>query len=164
MLILQIERFGPLSSEEKLALGSANLRVRRLIRGADMPLEDERSDMTSILLSGFACRYVVLPNGRRQILAYLIPGDFCDYRARDACFPEHGLATLADVKVGSYWREELVCLRQRFPRLNRGLALVAAVEQAIQRQWLLNVGHRSALERTAHLLCELFTRVRSLGL
>lgn len=164
MLILQIERFGSLTSEEKLALSGTTLRARRLIRGTDLPLEDERSDMTSVLLAGFACRYVVLPNGRRQILAYLLPGDFCDFRARDASFPDHGIGTLAAVKVGSYWREELISLGQRFPRLGRGLALATAVEQAIQRQWLLNVGHRSALERTAHLLCELFTRVQSLGL
>jgi CRP-like cAMP-binding protein len=164
MLILQLERFGQLSAEEKLALSGMSLRARRLVRGAELPLEEERADTPSVLLAGFGCRYVVLPNGRRQILAYLLPGDFCDRRTTDTFFPDHGVCAVSPVKVGCYWRAELDALSQQFPRIARALLLSSHVEQAIQRQWLLNVGHRNALERTAHLLCELYTRVYCLGL
>jgi len=164
MLILQLERFGRLSSEEKLALSGAGLRPRRLAQRLELPRDEERSDMANVLLAGFACRYAVLPSGRRQILSYLLPGDFCDRFTTELFFSDHSVATLSAVKIGSYAREELTSLGRRFPRIARALGLTIASEQATLRQWLLSVGHRSALERTAHLLCELFTRLRALGL
>jgi len=164
MLILQLERFGRLSSEEKLALTGAASRPRYLGRRLELPREEGRRDLTNVLLAGFACRYAVLPSGRRQILAYLLPGDFFDRLATDLFFSDHSIGTLSAVNVGSYAREELVCLGRRFPRIARAFELTGAVEQATLRQWLLSVGHRHALERTAHLLCELFTRLFSLGL
>jgi CRP-like cAMP-binding protein len=164
MLILQLERFGRLSSEEKLALSSASLRSRRLPSRLELPREEGSADNANVLLAGFACRYTVLPNGRRQILAYLLPGEFCDRCSGEMFFSDHSVGTLSAVKIGSYSREELASLSRRFPRIGRALALAGATEQATLRQWLLSVGHRSALERTAHLLCEIFIRLRSLGL
>lgn len=164
MLILQLERFGRLSSEEKLALSSTSLQPQRLPAGLELPLEDGSADKANILLAGFACRYAVLPSGRRQILAYLLPGDLYDGCSGELFFSDHSIATLSAVEIGSYSREELASLGRRFPRIARGVALAVATEQATLRQWLLSVGHRSALERTAHLLCEIFIRVRSLGL
>jgi CRP-like cAMP-binding protein len=164
MLILQLERFGRLSSEEKLALSSASLRPRRLAPRLELPREEERADLANVLLSGFACRYAVLPGGRRQILAYLLPGEFCDRCTAELAFPDHSVSTLSPVKIASYAREDLAALGMQFPRIARALALAQIAEQATLRQWLLNVGHRSALERAAHLLCELFTRLRSIGL
>jgi hypothetical protein len=34
-----------------------------------------------LILDGFACRYKVLPEGARSIVAYLLPGDMCDWHA-----------------------------------------------------------------------------------
>lgn len=163
MLMLQLERFGRLSSEEKLALGGVSQRPRRLGRGSEISREEERADCVDVLLAGFACRYAVLPSGRRQILAYLLPGEFCDrYRAGEMV-SDHCVGTLSAAKIGCYSREELDSVRRRFPRIARALELSDATEQATLRQWLLSVGRRGALERTAHLLCELFIRLHCLG-
>jgi hypothetical protein len=48
--------------------------------------------------------------------------------------------------------------------LLRAICRLTAIEDAIDRQWLLNIGHRTALERVAHLLCEIFTRLQFVGL
>jgi CRP-like cAMP-binding protein len=117
-----------------------------------------------MLLAGFACRYVVLPSGRRQILAYLLPGDFCDLRACILERMDHSIGTLTAVKVASFSRNGIADLARRFPRLARALALVSVSEESVGRQWLLNLGHRSALQRTAHLFCELFSRLCAIGL
>jgi CRP-like cAMP-binding protein len=37
----------------------------------------DRPDNVHLILEGFACRYKLLPNGERQIMAYLVPGDIC---------------------------------------------------------------------------------------
>ncbi len=38
------------------------------------------------------------------------------------------------------------------------------VEEAIAREWIVNVGQRNALERMAHLFCELLYLYRAVGL
>ncbi len=164
MLILQLERFGRLSSEEKLALSGASLRPWRIARRLELPREEERADIVNVLLAGVACRYAVLPSGRRQILAYLLPGEFCDRCASGRFFSDHNVGSLSVVKIGSYSRRELAHVGSRFPRIAQAVELTRATDQATLRQWLLSVGHRNALERTAHLLCELFTRLRCVGL
>ena len=163
MLTLQLERFGRLSPEEKLALSGINLRPRRLPARSDLSGESA-TDSTVVLLAGIACRYVVLPNGRRHILAYLLPGDLCDRHTGDRVFTDHRIGTLSSVTVASFFRDDIARLWHTFPQIARAFELARAVEQATLRQWLLGVGHRPALERTAHLLCELFTRLRALGL
>ena len=164
MLILQLERFGRLSSAEKLALAGTIGRPRGFPPRLDLPREEDRAGVMNVLLAGYACRYAVLPSGRRQILAYLLPGEPCDQRAGQHEVSDHCLGTLTAVSIASFPREELACVAQRFPRIARAFELMSAAEQATMRQWLLSLGHRSALERTAHLLCELFTRLRAIGL
>lgn len=164
MLILQLERFGRLAAEEKLALTGMRVRSRRVGARQDLAHEDDGPELDEVLLAGFACRYVVLPNGRRQVLAYILPGEFCGRRMGNCDLPEHAVATLSPVKIGTFAREELAGVAHRFPNLARALELSRAVEQATLYQWLLNLGQRTALERTAHMLCELFVRLRCLGL
>jgi CRP-like cAMP-binding protein len=49
------------------------------------------------------------------------------------------------------------------PRVAQALVWDDLVEQATQREWLLNLGQRSAYERIAHLLIELYIRLRTVG-
>ena len=163
MLIMQMERFGRLSPEEKLALIGVGMRQRELPAAADLSFEGS-ADSTAVLLAGIACRYVVMPGGRRQILAYVLPGEFCDRQAGDQLFEDHRIGALSDIKIMRCNRGEIEQLSGRFSRIARALELARAVEQATLRQWLLSLGTRDALDRTAHLLCELFTRFRALGL
>jgi CRP-like cAMP-binding protein len=164
MLIRQLERFTTLSLEEKLALRGASTSSRRLPAHYQLVTEDEPASTVNLILAGFACRYAVLPNGRRQILAYLLPGDFCDLRACVLERMDFSIGTLTPTKIASLARESVVELARRFPQLARAMSLAALAEEATARQWLLNLGHRTALERTAHLFCELFTRLRAVGL
>jgi len=52
----------------------------------------------------------------------------------------------------------------QFPRLACALWKTTLVEQAIAHEWLVNVGQRTAFSRAAHLLCEMFLRLRAVGL
>ena len=41
--------------------------------------------------------------------------------------------------------------------------LSTLIDASVHREWITNMGQRAALERTAHLLCELFVRLRKVG-
>jgi CRP-like cAMP-binding protein len=116
-----------------------------------------------LILEGFACRYKLLADGRRQIMAYLVPGDFCDLHVFILKAMDHTIATLSPCRVVDIPRERILELTER-SALARALWWATLVDEATLREWLVNIGARSAEERIAHLLCELLLRLRVVGL
>lgn len=116
-----------------------------------------------MILSGFACRYVTLQCGQRQILSYLLPGDIFDVRACFTQKTDFSVRSLSEVRATNIPVPDLMALTQRFPQLMQELWRLTAIEDAITRQWLVNVGRRSAIQRLSHLLCECFVRLSAAG-
>jgi CRP-like cAMP-binding protein len=77
---------------------------------------------------------------------------------------DHSIGTLSAVRAAFLTREAIEELMDRFPRLMRALWWSTLVEESITREWVVNVGHRTAFERMAHLFCELFERLHTVGL
>ncbi len=163
-LINKLECLAPLPEQEKSALLSATSPPRRYEAHIDLMQEGAPPDGVRIILDGLACRYKVLPDGRRQILAYFLAGDMCDARVFLMQGMEHSIGTLSPVEASVLPQEALLELTDRYPRLARAFWWSTLVEEAIAREWIVNVGHRTAFERMAHLFCELFERLRFLGL
>lgn len=63
------------------ALRSTFSKIIKVAAHADLVGEGDRPRECHVLLSGLACRYRQLPNGKRQILCLLFPGDFLDIHA-----------------------------------------------------------------------------------
>lgn len=162
--IHRLERFAVLSPEEKAAVRSACSNTRSLPPRFELLRQGESTTGTNLILSGFACRYTMLPGGRRQITAYLIPGDLCDVRACMLDGMDHSIGTLSPVEVAQLSHDSTLELTQRVPGLTRAVWWSTLVEEATTREWVLNVGHRTALSRTAHLFCELFSRMHAVDL
>jgi CRP-like cAMP-binding protein len=163
-LILRLSHFQALSADEAHALDSAAGVVRLHRPHENLVREGEPAAHISLLLTGFAygCRF--LPDGRRQIVSYLIPGDLCDPRLLLLPTAAHTVTTLTAANVALYSRETLLALLDRYPNLGRALCWLALQEEMIAREWLINIGQRTAVERLAHLLCEVFTRMHAVGL
>ena len=164
-LILKLEAYARLSQEDRAAiaaLGRAPPKEaeprRDLIREGDKPNE------VRLILSGWACRYKGLPDGRRQILGFFVPGDFCDLNVYILKEMDHSIGAITRVEYAQIAPEEMDRLTEERPRIARALWWHELVNASIQREWLLNVGQRSAYERIAHLLVELFLRLRPVGL
>jgi CRP-like cAMP-binding protein len=163
-LIMRLSRLQPLSTDEQHALQSAAGPARLHRPHEDLVREGESALHINLLLSGFAYGSRVLPDGRRQIVAYLIPGDLCDLRLLVLPTATHTVSTLTAANVLVFARDALLGLIERHPRIGRALCWLALQEEMIAREWLTNIGQRTALERLAHLLCEIFTRMQAVGL
>jgi CRP-like cAMP-binding protein len=163
-LIRKLENFAPLSEEEKTALIDASTTIRHYAAHEDLIQEGAPTDGVKIILDGLACRYKVLPDGRRQIVAYFVPGDMCDLRVFLLKRMDHSIGTLCPVEAALLSQESVLELTERYPRLTRALWWSTLVEEAITREWIVNVGHRTAFERMAHLFCEIFLRLQAVGL
>jgi CRP-like cAMP-binding protein len=96
-------------------------------------------------------------------MAYLLPGDFCDLYVFILKAMDHGIATLSRCKVVAIPRHRTLELTER-PAIARAFWWAALVDEATLREWLVNIGRRSAEHRVAHLLCELLLRLRVVGL
>jgi CRP-like cAMP-binding protein len=77
---------------------------------------------------------------------------------------DHGIATLAPCKIGYISHETIEELTSRHPSVNRALWWAATlVDEGTLREWLVSMGRRPADKQLAHLFCELFVRLRSVG-
>jgi CRP-like cAMP-binding protein len=116
-----------------------------------------------VVLDGLACRYKILQDGRRQILAFLVPGDPCDFHAFLLPGVDHNLATLAPSLVASVPRQDIETALAQRPALARAFSFSMLLDVSVLREWLVNVGRRNAYERMAHLLWEMYLRHALVG-
>jgi CRP-like cAMP-binding protein len=164
-LIAKLEQFTRLSSADKNALErAASLKTRRLQPREDLIREGDRPQQMHLILEGWACRYKVLEDGRKQITAFLVPGDLCDLRMFILREMDHSIGALTALKLAEIPSDVILELTDNHSRIGRALWWNSLVEEAIAREWTANVGGRNALERVAHVLCELYLRLEAVGL
>jgi CRP-like cAMP-binding protein len=163
-LLRKLSNFTTLSDEEARAVDECCQDIREVAAREDVISQGDRTGGVKLLLEGFACRYKVLEDGRRQIVAYFVPGDLCDLRVFILKRMDHSIGALVASKIATISPENVLKLTHSYPTLTRALWWSTLVEEAIAREWIVNVGQRNALERMAHLFCELLYRFRAVGL
>jgi CRP-like cAMP-binding protein len=112
------------------------------------------------LFSGWAFRFKTLSDGRRQILNFLLPGDFIGVQQKMGDATAHGVQAITDVALCVFRRDALWELHRRAPTLGFGVTWLTAHEESVVDDNLLSVGRRSAQERIATLLVLLFKPAR----
>ena len=162
-LISKLEHGAELNDNDRATLGALTRQTRRVAAHEDLIHEGEAPSNVHLVLDGFACRYKFLPNGRRQIMAFLIPGDFCDFHVAILGAMDHGIATMTPCTMVSIPRQTIEELTAHHPRITRALWWCTLVDEAILREWLVNMGQRPANQQTAHVLCELLVRLQAVG-
>jgi len=155
----KLERRDVLSSEERDALIAAAGAEAHFPAGGDLVREGERPNHSILLLSGISTRYNLLSNGQRQITAIHVPGDFVDLHSLLLKEMDHSVGALSDCHVVTFPHAGLVGLSENYPHLTRLLWLMTLIDAAIQREWIVAMGRRSATEQLAHLICELYVRL-----
>lgn len=165
VLARRLSQFVRLSHDEVRAvnqlsdgLGRTVAAKRDLVREGDIP------HSLFLIEQGWACRYKTLADGRRQIVALLLPGDLCDLNNHVLRVMDHAIGALTPVQYSEVAHDRVSALVGRHPRLGHALWWQMLVAVAIQREWTLNNGQRSALERIGHLFCEIQLRLRGVGL
>ena len=163
-LIRKLEHFTRLSGDDRQALHDLAQNIRSIGAHEDIIREGEKPQYVNLILDGWACHYKQLEDGRRQIISFFLPGDLCDDHVYVLREMDHSIGSLTPLRYAQIRRETLVAVTDRHPRITRALWWEALVAAAVQREWTVNLGQRSALERMAHLFCELFIRLRCVGL
>ena len=132
--------------------------------GSSLLLQGTNSGHLYTVLSGWAFRYKLLPDGRRQILNFALPSDFLGLQASIQDEMQHSVEALTDMLLCVFPREKLWSLYNNHPTLAFDVTWLASREEQILDEHLLNIGRRNALERIAFLVLHLFHRAAQVGL
>jgi CRP-like cAMP-binding protein len=162
-LILNLEKRDRLSAEEKALLSEALSETQDFSRHDDLVREGSEPAYSSLLVDGFAARYKVLVNGRRQLTAIHVVGDFVDLHSFLLKPMDHSVAALTSCTIAKVPHDKLKKISETSAHLARLLWLSTLIDAAIHREWIASIGSRTATSRLAHLLCELFMRLQAVG-
>lgn len=158
----KLNGYVPLTDEDVRVLAAACEMQRDVPARYDLIREGDKPVSVFVMLEGWACRYKLLPEGGRQIVAFMMPGDFCDMHVAELDEMDHSLATLTPCRVAMIPRDKMVQLIDTRPAITRAFWRTQLVDEGVLRAWIVSMGRRSSLHRVAHLLCELYVRIQNI--
>jgi CRP-like cAMP-binding protein len=161
--IRRLARFTSLTLEEQRLLTELTSSARPFPSNDGLVKAGDPADRVFVVLDGLACRYKLLSDGRRQILAYLFAGDMGDPRQLLLNCADCSMCVLRPSEIATLTPASMQRL-ERHPNIVLAISRYTLMQQAIANEWLVNVGHRTAVERVSHLLCETYTRLEAVGL
>ena len=162
--VRHLSGYGPLGNDEISLLAGACTNVRELPANFHLIREGDEPDPVFVILEGWACGYKMLPDGGRQIMSFMLPGDFCDIHIAVLEAIDHNIMTLTKARVASLPRAQMETLVRARPALTQAFWWSQLVDQSILRAWIVSMGRRKSVESVAHLMCELYIRMRNIGL
>jgi CRP/FNR family transcriptional regulator len=155
--------FLPIAPEELRVIERFRIGTRKVDAGKALIEEHLRSPQLYTLYAGWAFRYKTLSDGRRQILSFLLPGDFIGLQDEFAEGQTHGVEAATDASFCVFQRDKLWDLFHAQPKLGYDITWLAAREEKMIDDNLVTAGRRNAGERVAMLLMHLYRRAERVG-
>lgn len=162
-LIATLARRDVLTTNEMELLRSLPARERVVGADADIVSEGDRPIVCCLLIEGIAARYIITPQGGRQITSINVPGDFVDLHSFPLKTMDHGVVALSECRVAEVSHSIIKDISETQPHLTRLFWTTTLIDASTHRRWLAMMGRSDALTQLAHLLCELYCRFEVVG-
>jgi CRP-like cAMP-binding protein len=163
ILLRKLTRLHAISDLEQTALVQTLTRPRQVKRGQDIVADNSTPQRTTVLLEGTACRYKILPNGKRHILTFQYPGDMTDLYSYVMKRVDHAVGALSDCLVAHIAHADIAELCAKFSNLQYTFWRDTMVDASIAHVWALGESRRT-IERVAHMICEIYARLEAVEL
>ena len=163
-LLLKLRARDQLSQAEEMALRNVISDIVEVPAKQTIARRGEPVDRSALLIEGMMCRFKDLRNGQRQITALHVPGDFLDLHALTLKRLDHDIMSLSPSVIAYAPHDKLSAIVAEFPSLTWLLWLTTNLDAAMHREWALSLGQRTGAARAAHLFCELYARLETVGL
>jgi CRP-like cAMP-binding protein len=159
-IIKNFSSYREISPDDEALLSSLEHSPKAVHDTQSLWREGDPSEHFYVLKAGWACSYRDLPDGRRQILDLFLPGDIVG--TRDYAFEEHltGASMLTAGIVCPFPVSRLCEVFERSITLTDIFFIVASREQAMLVERLIDLGRRSARQKLAHFIAEMYVRVQ----
>lgn len=162
--IHRLSQLVPLTVDEQAILWELQSNTRTIQRHRDIITEGRNYASLFIVMDGNAIRYRILHDGRRQIVNIVLPGDIVGALGYFMESSLYSTKALTEVTIATVPFARINVLNATHPRLVTKMFWWFSCESTIYAEHLVDLGRRSALERVAHFLLELLTRLQSVGL
>lgn len=161
---MKMEQFTSFSDADRTRLDTLiTAKQRRFAAHEDIIADGAHSAYCHVLIEGLACRYKILPDGERQIVAFLVPGDLCDAEIFILKTMDHGVGTLTPTITAMIHSDQMKSLLREVSCMSEALWWGTMTDLAVLRERIVDHGRRDATERIAHMLYELLVRYRVVG-
>jgi CRP-like cAMP-binding protein len=166
VLVRKLSRYASLNPSEIELLRAIPAVQESLAPGSELLAEGELMDNSRVMLSGWACRTRVLPDGRRQIFEFILPGDLYGLCHRPQAIALTNTVTLTNAVIGdaSSLADAILHKAPKYPNLVDACYVSASYSEAWLLNQLMRAGRQSAYERVAHLVMEIHYRLSFVGL
>ena len=163
-LARKLGSFVALTDVELTVLDRLHTRRRKFVAGRDLVLQGQSDQAAYILAEGWVCSYKLLRDGSRQVIDVQVPGDFLGLRSVLFRTADHNIEPITPVEASEVLAIDLLDAFSSTPRLATAVLWAASRDEAMVVEHLVDIGRRSALERTAHFLLEMGARLKLVGL
>lgn len=163
-LTRKLGQFMALSPCAVAALEALQVASREVPARTELVVQGRAHRHLSVLVRGAAIRYKLLPDGRRQIINFVVPGDFIGLHGCVFATASNSVMTLQKTVVAPFSCKAIVEIGQRSPMLAGIIFWLSSLEQTMLSERLVTLGRCSAYERLAYLFCELLERLQWAGL
>lgn len=160
----RLQALGNLIEEDREATLALFTNTRQIAAKRDILRDGQPAERILVVSQGWACRYRLLPDGRRHIVTPLLPGDICNAEQLIGQRVSHQLATLTAYTLIEADAAAMQRLIARIPAIAQTWLKIVLFDSAILSKRSAGLGRRSARERLAHLLCELHSRLNIVDL
>lgn len=146
------------------ALARLEAEIIEVDRHDELFSEGDRDTSCYVVLDGWVACYKLLEDGRRQIINFMIAGDFLGLRSLLLQVSDHSATALTRLRLSVFSGEQLREIFADHPRVATAVFWAISRDEAIVVEHLVNLGRRKALERLAHFIIELGARLKLVGL
>ncbi len=160
IFVAKLSSYIDLSIEEHQVIEELTQNSMTFDEGQDIIFESEKNSSAYLLQSGWAIRYKIVPDGGRQIISYLLPGDIFGFRESLFELSDDSVQALTPVIVHCIPAENIAEICDSHTNLSLAFTWARAREQAILTEHIVRLGRRNAYERLGHLLLELLHRLQ----
>ncbi|MEJ6403692.1 Crp/Fnr family transcriptional regulator [Yoonia sp. 2307UL14-13] len=156
--------FIPLTNDDVQVM--QRFKVGELVVDAGTPLLMEGSNSAQLFtaLHGMGLRYKLLPNGKRQVVNLIFPGDFIGLQAGIMGKMGHSVEATTNMTLCVFDRSAVWSFFKEQPERAYAVTWLAAVEEHFMGEALSTLGQRDARQSVSWALTRIFLRGQALGL
>ena len=165
VLTMKLEQFTRFTDAERVRLdGLFQLPRKTYAAGEAIFVEGAKVNSVYLIVEGVAARRKTLPNGDRQTMGFLIPGDLCELEVFVLSSMDHDLVAVCETTCTVIPKTVISGLLTESSTLTQALWWSTMADHAMVRSRIIDHGRRGSYERLAHLFYEMLIRYRLIGL
>jgi CRP-like cAMP-binding protein len=156
--------FVPFSDHTLAFMRAFKIGELNVMPGTTMMMEGSSSPQLYTVLRGMGLRFKTLEGGQRQVVNFVLPGDFLGLQAAVMGEMKHSISASTEMVLCTFDRGALWDLFRHEPKRAFDLTWLGAVEEHFLGEALASVGQRPGIDRLGWALLRLYTRLADLGL